>query len=159
METRSEFDSNDISELLNRALLPQGFQGKNRNWFLHTDECIIVVNLQGSSFGAQFYINIGVFLLGMGNTDFPKERDCHIRTRLETIASGTDLSRALDLENTEMSATDRQRIIADALNHTAAPFIGQMKDLRSVTDAINSGKLSALAITRKAQEYLGILKK
>ena len=65
-----------------------GFLKKVRTWRRTTSEAVQVLNLQKSSWGpAPLYVNLGVYLRRLGSDPSPSENVCHIRARLERIAS------------------------------------------------------------------------
>ena len=65
-----------------------GFLKKARTWRRITSDAVQVLNLQKSSWGpAPLYVNLGVFLRRLGSDPSPSENVCHIRVRLERIAS------------------------------------------------------------------------
>lgn len=59
-----------------------GFKKKRGSWHREQDDLIHVVNIQGSQWGADFYLNIGVYLKALGQESRPPEYRCHFRSRL-----------------------------------------------------------------------------
>lgn len=70
-----------LVEAIGKPLKAAGFKKKANTWFLNNDETIAVLNLQRSSYGPQYYINVGLWLKPLGEVDIPKEHHCHIRCR------------------------------------------------------------------------------
>ena len=65
-----------------------GFLKKARTWRRTTSEAVQVLNLQKSTWGpAPLYVNLGVYLRRLGSDPSPSENVCHVRARLEQIAS------------------------------------------------------------------------
>jgi hypothetical protein len=47
-------------------------------WFADGDEAIVVVEPQRSSYGPQWYINVGIYLRSLGDKERPQASSCHI---------------------------------------------------------------------------------
>ena len=63
-----------------------GFYQNGKEWFLGSDEVVFVLALQKSSFDDILYFNVGIYICCLSViTKTPKERECHIRTRLENL--------------------------------------------------------------------------
>jgi len=62
-----------------------GFRKKARTWWRKSEGAVQVINIQKSEFGDQLYVNLGLYLKRMGEEEFPPERRCHIRSRLERV--------------------------------------------------------------------------
>src|SRR3989337_1174480 len=88
---------NPLLEALKILLKENRFKKKANRWYYHADETILVVNLQKSYYGDQYYINLGVWIKALVNEDytkhfpvsdlnFPKEYECHISLRLADAA-------------------------------------------------------------------------
>ena len=84
-------------------------------WYLRRDETIFVVELQKSNYGPCYFINVAVWLRDLGDTQFPKEHACHIRTRLGELVGDPDwLTQLLDLEH-PLSEPERETELSRAL--------------------------------------------
>ncbi|WP_339735632.1 DUF4304 domain-containing protein [uncultured Gimesia sp.] len=77
------------TRLLNNAihteLKPHGFQRKGSNWYLSSEQVIVVLNLQRSQYSATYFLNLGFWLQQIEHIDFPGEHQCHIRTRASSL--------------------------------------------------------------------------
>jgi hypothetical protein len=92
-----------LTDILGRQLKPAGFKRTADTWHLRNDDTILVLNLQKSPYGRQYYINIAAWLNALGAADVPKAHTCHIRCRWEDLvpnANEKHLEKLLDLENT-----------------------------------------------------------
>lgn len=43
---------------------------------------VFIFNIQGSLYGPEYYINVGIYIKALGDLGQPYEYDCHIRARL-----------------------------------------------------------------------------
>ncbi len=79
-----------------------GFRGvRGTNYYRDGKETICLLNLQKSSWGPQFYINAAVWFTRLGPDRRPKENNCHIHWRVNSLMQhGTSnlFAQALDLE-------------------------------------------------------------
>jgi len=74
-----------LSQRFAESLKVAGYTKKDFNWTRMNDETCLVVNIQKSRWGEWAYVNMGVFVYLLGSEVNPKERDCHIRFRLENV--------------------------------------------------------------------------
>ncbi|MBL8711477.1 MAG: DUF4304 domain-containing protein [Alphaproteobacteria bacterium] len=149
---------NPIKFGIDEALNPAHFQRKSSTWYRYLDETILVVNLQKSNFGKQYYINLGIFAKDLrGDPDDkrdPKESDCHIRIRLDALepADQDRLRLLLNLEDNSIDAAERQQGIAIAVARTALPFLIQCSTRQSIRYADSIGKLSGAIVHKSIRE-------
>ncbi len=68
-----------FTDAFGKLLKSVGFKKKSDTWHLKHEEITHVVNLQKSSYGKQYYINIAMWLNTMGENNSPKDHLCHIR--------------------------------------------------------------------------------
>lgn len=132
-----------------------GFEKKSGSWYQHGEEVIVVLNLQKSQYGPQYYVNVAFWLRQLGEERYPKEHKCHVRLRLEDVVPDTEeeIGRLLDLEK---PLSDEQRIEAllRLLRERLGPVIkraGSVDGLRSLRD---EGLLAGAAIVGPAQQVL-----
>lgn len=90
-----------VKRTLGEFLSGLGFRRRSGAWYRKGSETITVIELQCSQYSAKYYLNIGLWLLALGNVDYPKEMRCHIRTRLTELFPDQDdhIERMLDLTN------------------------------------------------------------
>ncbi|MDX8498412.1 DUF4304 domain-containing protein [Mesorhizobium sp. VK4C] len=79
-----------------------GFKGvRGTNYYRDGTETICLLNLQKSSWGPQFYLNAAVWFTRLGPNRRPKESNCHIRWRVNSLMqdeASKMFAQALDLE-------------------------------------------------------------
>ena len=104
-----------VQEIVDRFCKEHGFTKKSGSWFRIQDETIAVIDLQRSNSAHAYYVNVALWLLGLGEATAPKEHTCHVRTRLDRLVADPGRVRsALDLRTGLQS--DRERIVVDALS-------------------------------------------
>lgn len=58
-------DSRDFKKLFNAYAINNGFESAHGGWIKESDECILVLELQKSSFGDYFELNIKIYIQGI----------------------------------------------------------------------------------------------
>jgi hypothetical protein len=147
----------DLERCFDNNLQPLGFKKKASSWYLEQEDTLVLVDLQKSNFGDQFYTNVAAWLKVLGRNVFPKEHQCHIRIRLG--AAYPELKAPADklLNLEDLSLTDAQR--SDGINQLfingIIPLTTLFKDVDSAKNALHSSILSGALVTKRAQELLG----
>jgi hypothetical protein len=130
-----------------------GFRKKYRTWWRRQEETIAVYNVQGSAWGPQFYINVGLWLLPLEETESPAIEWCHIRTRLGTlIERAVGIDQLLDLSS-DIPDTERTRKIIDIFNQYMLPAFNRCTTIDALLDPGNP-MLSRSLVLGVAQEFI-----
>lgn len=79
---------NVVAQSLDSVLREHGFTRRKKTWYRREEETILLVNLQKSDVGEDFYINLGILIRRLSENPAPKVSECHIMERLESIALG-----------------------------------------------------------------------
>ncbi|HXQ35760.1 MAG TPA: DUF4304 domain-containing protein [Anaerolineales bacterium] len=145
-----------LEQSISKELLPLGFKKQGKTWYHDVDECISLLNLQKSEWGAQFYLNLGVFVKQLDpRISTPKEHQCHLRLRLsDLVPNKAEFEQYLDFEN---EIADEQRIheILKGLRSYAVPWLKAVESLEGIKTTILEGKGSA-AVSLRLKTLLGI---
>jgi len=111
-----------------RILIPvfcsKGFVRKGLSLYLIGEECVVVVNFQRSQWDAQYYINIGINMRFLVQTEYPKAESCHIEYRLERFFPQ---HRELILKATSLEKCDAT-ILNEFINLVGKSVIPLLKD-------------------------------
>jgi hypothetical protein len=154
MEVRMNENVKIIENIISKVLKENNYKKKGLSWYQETNDTVVLLELQKSSWGMQFYINIAVFLKVFGSISLPpKEWKCHIRGRLSSPEGEDKLGKALDLE-TEYILDERERIILKYLHEYALPILNSFKSLRSIKQLIDNENKKDFLVSLKAKEYL-----
>jgi hypothetical protein len=148
---------NPIKLGIDSSLRSEGFQHKPGTWYLEQEESILVVNLQKSNFGEQYYINLGVMLKGNASVRLPpKEHECQVRLRIEaaTPVEEQALTALLNLEDRSIEASDRERRVQALMAEHALPFLLQCSTRAGIQQAHRDGKLKGAQLHKAVRESL-----
>jgi len=149
--------TNTIKKAFSTSMKKAGFGKKSDGWYLSMDDTILVVNLQKSNFGEQYYINLAVWLNELGQITFPKEYQCHIRTRatlLEPERQKYWEDKVFNLENTEITEEERLELVQSFLENTAIPFLLSCGEVAELKRLHQEGQLKGAAVMANAQKIL-----
>ena len=79
---------NAVQRVFDAYARDAGLEKKAGSWYRRGQETITVIDLQKSNYGLRYYVNIGVWMLGVEPATFPTENRCHIRTRIDPAVDG-----------------------------------------------------------------------
>jgi hypothetical protein len=152
---------NAIKLGIEKALKDAQFQRKSSTWYRDLEETVLVVDLQKSNFGQQYYVNLGVMVKGLpanhgGGNLPPKENQCHIRVRIEALKPEEEdqLKGMLNLEDGSIGVVERQERIAGAIKHVALPFLNQCSTRAGIRDADRRGQLGPALVYKSVRDSI-----
>jgi hypothetical protein len=86
----SAIGKDEQTKALAQLLKPIGFKKRRATWHRATADTIQVVNVQGSQWGPEYYVNVGTYLRALGEEVAPPEFRCHIRSRIHPPARSAE---------------------------------------------------------------------
>ncbi len=92
-----------------------------------------------------------------GEEPFPKENKCHLRTRLSKLVPsdiGMALEKSLDLENEDVTSSERQEGIKKTIESYLVPIILDLASMNDLKIAFGDGKIDRFHIKKKAATEL-----
>ena len=132
-----------ILDALGPSLKEAGFKKQAGNWYRSNDEIILMVNIQKSQYGDQYYINIGIALKSLGVVQYPKEHNCHIRFRLTALVKEDEkkhIDSIFDLENKSFSETQRTEEICMLVQNILLPTLKECSSEQEVLELVKRNK-------------------
>lgn len=150
-------DSKLFKEALEIPLKEAGFKKKTDTWYWVNNEVVLLVNLQKSQYGNQYYVNCGVSLKSLSASEFPKEHHCHIRFRLRSIALDkleNDIDSVFNLENKSLSDQQRKEEISRLIRDIALPTLQGCSSESGIAETIKSGKLAKAMLCKQVKELV-----
>jgi hypothetical protein len=136
-----------------RSMTAGGYTNRSGTWQRVGDHVHTVVTLQRSEYASTYYINVGWWLLALG--DPPprlKERECHVRMRVEHLPCATASSlNALQLEAPDASSL---RQLSEALASQVLPCIDALSSWNELRRRYAAGELVRAAIRGPAVPLL-----
>jgi hypothetical protein len=139
------------------ACSPSGFRKEGSTWYCRERDAILVISPQKSQYGAQFFVNVGVYFTVFGTKPKPREEECHLRGRLTSLIDKEDkraVERALDFEDTSIDGSVRKEIVTGALRDRAVPLLKACSTLMGVTEQRQAGALSGVLLNYQILEAL-----
>lgn len=134
-----------------------GFSKHSGAWYLRQAETVAVIELQKSQYGPQYYLNVALWLLPLGDSQFPREEKCHVRTRLTRLFPELEgrLKQILDLQF-PMDESIRGTELRDMLERLLLPALKECSTIRGLQGRGGDLLLKSSLVTRAAQQLLGL---
>lgn len=134
-----------------------GFKKKGQSWRFATSETISVLNLQKSSWGPMYYVNLGVLIRALDPHPAPDVFSCQIHTRLANLLPKVDSARELfDFSNSKYETDDGYTEMAEVVRSYALPLLKQWGSLDGIRAAIQARPSLGIQAWRAAIDLLGI---
>lgn len=148
--------SSPVKTAMAHELRSAGFKARGTSWYKHAPDTLLVVNLQKSLYGPQYYINLAAWVKQLGDAEFPKEYQCHIRVRATSLPTNSEetLGHALNLEDESMDTEQREAFIARFMREEAIPFLESLGTWEGIRAAVNAGKLKRGLLYKEVQALL-----
>jgi hypothetical protein len=153
-------NTRDLASIIDNVLSKYGFDAKRVTWYRAVQGVLQVIDLQKSSYGGRYFINICCVPDGMSvdGMPAPKEHKCPIRIRLTSAFPDIrdELEKLLDLDNDEIDSLERMDRINSILNTKLIPFMENMKSNETLARSVNDGVFKRGAVSIKARQHLGL---
>ena len=148
---------NILKNTLDGVAAYAGFSKHSGAWYLRRAETMAVIELQKSEYGPQYYVNVALWLLPLGESRFPREEKCHIRTRLGALFPEEEnrLKQVLDLEYPMDEAT-RETQFRDILENLLLPTLAVCSTVAGLRGELGGRLLKSSLVNRDAQRLLGL---
>jgi Domain of unknown function (DUF4304) len=153
-------DKKSLESVFGARLIADGFNKKGSSWYRQAGDMLQLVNLQKSSWGMQFYVNLCCVPAGMDveGMPMPKVHKCPIQIRLDSMfpAQSADIKEVFDLELGSISDSERKERATRIVNELVLQFLAYTRDIPSVRQSIAEGRLPHWAANLAARTYLNI---
>jgi Domain of unknown function (DUF4304) len=153
-------DTKTLQSAFTSQLKPAGFRKKGASWYREANRMLHVINLQHSSFGPQYYLNLCIVPTEMKieGMPTPKQYKCPISLRFGNVfpAFEKEMSKLLDFEYQEIEDEVRIARVSDEINSRILPFFESLNDEDSLKKAIAEEKIKICYVDGAARKYLGI---
>lgn len=129
---------------------------KSGSWYFRGTDTVVVLNLQKSQYGPSYYMNVGLWFLGLGFSANPKPSHCHVQTRAELLVPDEKHAHLEELLDLNVAIGDSQR--HDELLAVLQSQLGLMLDagleLSGLRSAQGQRLLKKSLIDGDGQEFL-----
>lgn len=134
-----------------------GFRRKGTSLYRDQAETVAVVNLQGSQYGGRYYLNVALWLKAVGETLFPKENHCHLRTRLADLRPepGNEERNEFFLNlKSSLSDDERAKQFRAVLDSVVVPALSSTSTLADLK--ANPALVRRFLVNRDAHRLIGL---
>lgn len=150
---------NDIKQLpnmVNELLSKHGFQKKNRSWYHLGKDAILVIKLEYLPSFSMYAINIGFWLLSLGNITYPLFNKCHMYYRIENLFPE---DRELIMTILDEKLYDDKLLFdfEDFLDSKAIPHLIEWTDENKLRELLGDGVLNRGLMMKEARNHLSKL--
>jgi ankyrin repeat protein len=169
MVTSNTKSTNPVLKGLSVIMKKEGFIRKASNWYLNTDETILVANIQ-SCYSSR-YINFGIWIKKLADKEYinsfkkyntvvkqehPKHYQCHIYFRpIHFPESINPIAEAVfNLEDMSVSNEDRQKYIVEWLDKYEMPLLKQCSTIEGIIKAIFENKFKFELIRIEVKKFI-----
>jgi Domain of unknown function (DUF4304) len=146
-----------LHDAISAAAVPAGFRKKGSSWYCHEPQAILVIDPQKSQYGAQYFLNLGIYWRALGAETSPREERCHMRGRISSIvpaAKCDELTHSLDFENA-MSNEARHMILNDVLSQFAIPLLKRCSTTEGLRAEHKRSGLTGFLLTNDLAAIVG----
>lgn len=149
-----------VKDIVSTAVVNLGYRGgRNSNWYKDFAEIIHVIGLQKSQWGAQYYLEGGIWLKIFGPDERPKHYECHVTLRLapESNLDTEDIESALNEEEYyRMDFEERERIVNATLRRAEIEFFNRAKTVDDLREYLGNHHHVNLAVNKVVKEMFHI---
>lgn len=151
-------DNNRLKQLLNALLTPYGFKKKSNAWYSASDKVVSVVYLQKSSFSNLYYVCISSHFQELEFKQFPKEHECHIRTRLdnELVGFPVDYDYLFDLEREHADNEEYHQALSTCVAKIILPQSNLLKTGEGFLSIVEKQPALLNIVPLDVKRYLGV---
>lgn len=146
----------ELVKQIDQILAPRNYHKQGPAWYRRFPETILVLDLQKSEYGGQFYVNLGVTLPELCGSEYPKENHCEVRMRLESAFP--DYYRVLevfDLERAAFRENDRETAITELIAY-GADWLENFFSKEALVNQIKQSKSISCRTTLKLKRLLNL---
>jgi hypothetical protein len=130
-----------------------GFRRKGTTFYREQRETLVVVNLQGSQWGGQKYVNVAWWLLVLGEPNDPPHNRCHIRARLDSLVPDPTALTQILQEDGSLTEIDRALRLREMLDSYLVPHLAATETLSQIKRN-EGGWLDRVGVRASAREAL-----
>ena len=144
---------------LNKFLSRYHFIKRSISWYFDEGTIIKVVNLQKSQYGSLYYVNLSIYLKDLnGDVKFPKEDECHIRTRMNNkfVNTPIDYNYLFDLEKVDISEEKFEDMLKQCVTINIIPQLDLIKSKDGLLKIAQTNPAIINMVPLNVKAYLGI---
>jgi hypothetical protein len=151
-------DNASLKRVVGRALANEGFERKSGDWYLRSQDLVVVINLQKDDFSDAWFVNLGVWISDLEQKDWPKSHVCHIQARVPRLWPGkvNEIGDLFDMEKEMGGNEERANAIAAFLKNELAPLCARLAQKESLLEIIHGERGTGLRVMLTARDWLGL---
>jgi hypothetical protein len=133
-----------------------GLSRKSKSWYRRSEETIVVLTLNRSAYGRQYFLAVGVLLRALDADQTPKDAHCQIRSRLDRLVPAASEHRVNDLLDLQFPIDDNDRRVEllELLRTALLPLLEACSTLAGLRGAAGSVLVRNSRVTDEARAVL-----
>lgn len=146
-------DKKSFKKAIARPLEAARLVRKGQSWYLNGRDAIVVLNLQKSDWANKYFINVGIWLRALGESEYPDENDCHLSHRLERLFPEKQklISEGASLEHDNLQLLQS---LSQFIETEVVPFLQECTDNSNLRKFMISGRFKSGFVMKDARMYL-----
>ncbi len=133
-------------------LKPLAFTKTGLVWRRQNPESIDVIGLQKSSFGENFYINLGIFFPVLEQLKNPSPADCHVQLRLNRVHPDPEMLDRV-LSGRDFASIENAAILKWGFIEAEKIFFERFRTLSSASQFVSKHPASEFSILAPLYEH------
>lgn len=149
----------NLIKTFNEEITKFGFKKNACLWYKKLENVIYILELQKSSYSSLYYLNVSVYFIEIDNNDkIPKEKDCHIRTRLnkEFVGLDNDYDSLFDLEKMNISEEIYRELLVKCITTNIIPQLVFISSKQAISNYLTTHPKFLNQLSLKARRYLDL---
>ena len=145
-----------FKDFFTKTMKELGFKKTSGSWHKENDDIHFLVNLQKSNYGANYYINLGIFLKMISDGNYREEKS-HLRTRVESLVFN-DECEIIDALNLEKTMVEEQRLLVleKILKGRVMEFFESNSSREKIENNYKSGQFKKILVRKELYNLLNI---
>jgi hypothetical protein len=131
-----------FKKILDNFLIQKGFQKKSGQYYLFSQNIILVISFQKSSYSNSYYINLGYSFKSISENQFLKQVESHIKIRFGNLKSKS-VSFLFELD--KLSNPQLEEILNSNIE-TYLNYLDQIKLLKLIKSDIGLLNMTSLEV-------------
>ena len=147
-------ENKTLQGILKPLLKEAGYKKKGATWHHLGEHFIRVLNIQGSQWSTSFYLNLGIYIRGLGDDLKPTEYQCHVRERMDGIVPSK--IEASDLLDFTIEVPEREEKLRVVILIYVLPWLEEKSSTDGLRSYLTKEKKHGLPVRKDVWQYLDI---
>ncbi|KIC94982.1 DUF4304 domain-containing protein [Flavihumibacter solisilvae] len=151
-------NKSDLIKIISETLGDEGFKKIKSMWYLESEECFAILELEKSPWGGQFSILLDVIVKQLDNSNVPEPINGNfISWELGQYQVDREIvKKNFDLEDDSIPLFERKAFIQEILKYRAMPFLKKVSTIEGIKHEIINNKMIRHHTMPKLWDFLNL---